>query len=89
MAERFCVTRKVAPWPVGYQGQHLSGEWVIEASTPRPCDPTRGMHYWVLATHGVRWLRCAIVGRRCTVGNLRSQAESQEGMLGMLYGINV
>ncbi|KAK4386189.1 ATP synthase subunit beta, chloroplastic [Sesamum angolense] len=42
---------------------------VIEASTPRPHDPTRGMRYRVLAVHGVRWLRCAVMGRRHIAGN--------------------
>ncbi|KAL0413009.1 UNVERIFIED_CONTAM: hypothetical protein Sradi_1502600 [Sesamum radiatum] len=35
-AERFGVTCKVAPRAAGYQGQHLSGGWAIEASTLRP-----------------------------------------------------
>ncbi|KAL2243754.1 UNVERIFIED_CONTAM: hypothetical protein Sindi_0493400 [Sesamum indicum] len=37
--ERLRVTRKVAPRAVGDQGQHLWCEWVIEARTPRRCDP--------------------------------------------------
>ncbi|KAL2224344.1 UNVERIFIED_CONTAM: hypothetical protein Sindi_3072400, partial [Sesamum indicum] len=51
-AERFRVTCKVAPRAARYLGQHLSCEWVIEASTPRPRDPTHGTRYRVLAVHG-------------------------------------
>ncbi|KAL2224608.1 UNVERIFIED_CONTAM: hypothetical protein Sindi_3007100 [Sesamum indicum] len=51
-ADRFRVTCKVAPRAARYLGQHLSGEWVIEASTPRPRDPTHGTRYRVLAVHG-------------------------------------
>ncbi|KAL2235278.1 UNVERIFIED_CONTAM: hypothetical protein Sindi_1260000, partial [Sesamum indicum] len=51
-AERLCVTRKVAPWAARYQGQHLSCEWMIEVSIPKPRDPTYDMRYRVLAVHG-------------------------------------
>ncbi|KAL2227535.1 UNVERIFIED_CONTAM: hypothetical protein Sindi_2112200, partial [Sesamum indicum] len=51
-AERFRVTCKVAPRAARYLGQNLSCEWVIEASTPRPRDPTHGTRYRVLAVHG-------------------------------------
>ncbi|KAL0334252.1 UNVERIFIED_CONTAM: hypothetical protein Sangu_1581400 [Sesamum angustifolium] len=44
--------RKVALRAAGNQGQHLPCDRVIEASTPRPRDPTRGMRYRVLAIHG-------------------------------------
>ncbi|KAL0462581.1 UNVERIFIED_CONTAM: hypothetical protein Slati_0145700 [Sesamum latifolium] len=33
-------------------GQHLSCEWVIDASTLRPRDPTHGTCYRVLVVHG-------------------------------------
>ncbi|KAL2248278.1 UNVERIFIED_CONTAM: hypothetical protein Sindi_2680100, partial [Sesamum indicum] len=56
-AERSRVTRKFAPRAVKYQGQYLSCEWVIEASTPKPRDPTHGTRY-------------RVVGRRRTVGKL-------------------
>ncbi|KAL0449866.1 UNVERIFIED_CONTAM: hypothetical protein Slati_1543000 [Sesamum latifolium] len=46
------MTRKVAPRAAGNQGQHLSCEWVIEANTLRPRDPTHGTCYRVLAVHG-------------------------------------
>ncbi|KAL0388606.1 UNVERIFIED_CONTAM: hypothetical protein Sradi_2742400 [Sesamum radiatum] len=49
---RLQAMRKVAPRAVGNQGQHLPCDRVIEASTPRPRDPTRGMCYRVLAIHG-------------------------------------
>ncbi|KAL0400311.1 UNVERIFIED_CONTAM: hypothetical protein Sradi_2374400 [Sesamum radiatum] len=51
MAERFGVTCKVAPRAAGYQGQHLSYEWVIEASTLRPRNSTHGTRYRVQAVH--------------------------------------
>ncbi|KAL0366684.1 UNVERIFIED_CONTAM: hypothetical protein Sradi_3558500 [Sesamum radiatum] len=43
--------RKVAPWAAGYQGQHLSCEWVIEASTLRPRNPTHATCYRVQVVH--------------------------------------
>ncbi|KAL0444448.1 UNVERIFIED_CONTAM: hypothetical protein Slati_2167500 [Sesamum latifolium] len=52
MIERFGTTGKVAPRAAGYQGQHLSCEWVIKASTLRPRDPTHETYYRVLAVHG-------------------------------------
>ncbi|KAL0420328.1 UNVERIFIED_CONTAM: hypothetical protein Slati_3055700 [Sesamum latifolium] len=52
MAERFRARCKVAPRAAGYQGQHLSCEWVSEASTLRSRDPTHGTCYRVLAVHG-------------------------------------
>ncbi|KAL0385892.1 UNVERIFIED_CONTAM: hypothetical protein Sradi_2983500 [Sesamum radiatum] len=51
MTERFGVTCKVAPRAAGYQGQHLSCEWVIEASTLRPRNPTHETCYRVQAVH--------------------------------------
>ncbi|KAL2230036.1 UNVERIFIED_CONTAM: hypothetical protein Sindi_1598000, partial [Sesamum indicum] len=51
-AKRFRVTCKVAPRAARYLGQHLSCEWVIEASTPRLRDLTHGTRYRVLAVHG-------------------------------------
>ncbi|KAL2230006.1 UNVERIFIED_CONTAM: hypothetical protein Sindi_1595000 [Sesamum indicum] len=51
-AKRFHMTRKVVPQATRYQGQHLSCEWVIEASILRPSNPTHGTCYWVLAVHG-------------------------------------
>ncbi|KAL0428388.1 UNVERIFIED_CONTAM: hypothetical protein Slati_3013600 [Sesamum latifolium] len=41
--------RKVAPRAAGYQGQYLLCESVIEASTPRPRDPTHRTCYQVQA----------------------------------------
>ncbi|KAL0409658.1 UNVERIFIED_CONTAM: hypothetical protein Sradi_1900200 [Sesamum radiatum] len=47
----FGATCKVAPRAAGYQVQHLSCEWVIEASTLRPHNPTHETCYWVQAVH--------------------------------------
>ncbi|KAL0373852.1 UNVERIFIED_CONTAM: hypothetical protein Sradi_3300900 [Sesamum radiatum] len=52
IAERFGVMRKVAPRVAENQEQHLLCEWVIEASTLRPCDPTHEMCYRFVAVHG-------------------------------------
>ncbi|KAL0409696.1 UNVERIFIED_CONTAM: hypothetical protein Sradi_1904000 [Sesamum radiatum] len=51
MAERFGVTFKVSLRAAGYQGQHLSCEWVIEASTLKPRNPTHETCYRVQAVH--------------------------------------
>ncbi|KAL2245784.1 UNVERIFIED_CONTAM: hypothetical protein Sindi_2846600 [Sesamum indicum] len=50
--ERLHVTRKIASRAARYQGQCLSCEWVVKTNIPRPCDPTHGMRYRVLAVHG-------------------------------------
>ncbi|KAL0303870.1 UNVERIFIED_CONTAM: hypothetical protein Sradi_6255100 [Sesamum radiatum] len=56
-AERFGVTRKVTPRAAGYQGQHISCEWVIEVSTLRPRNPTHEKCYRVKPSMRVRWLK--------------------------------
>ncbi|KAL2226553.1 UNVERIFIED_CONTAM: hypothetical protein Sindi_2014000, partial [Sesamum indicum] len=83
-AESLRVMCKVAPRAAGYLGQHLSCEWVIDASIQRPRDSTYGMRYRVLAVHGgplakdrrswddaALWAYC------------EAKAERQEGMSGI------
>ncbi|KAL0392880.1 UNVERIFIED_CONTAM: hypothetical protein Sradi_2510800 [Sesamum radiatum] len=51
-AGRLQAMRKVAPRAAGKSGATPPVRSVIEASIPRPRDPTRGMRYRVLAVHG-------------------------------------
>ncbi|XP_020553455.1 receptor-like protein 12 [Sesamum indicum] len=92
-AERLRVTCKVALRAAGYQGQHLSCEWVIETIIRKPRDPThettqntrsRKLVLWNQTQDCYNW-----VGVECDgVGHVISLQLDGEGISGGIHNMS-